>query len=495
MAAELKPYPVYKDSGVEWLGKVPTHWEVRHLGRIGRFSKGGGGTKEDATEHGVPCVRYGDLYTHHLFFITASRTCVRPELAATVYTPIQYGDVLFAGSGETIDEIGKSAVNLIRGPACCGGDVIIFRPSIDAEARFLGYMADCSASIHQKACIGRGFTVVHIYSSDLKYMTVAVPPVPEQGAIVRFLDHADQRIQRYIRAKQRLITLLEEQKQAIIQQAVTGQIDVRSGKPYAAYKPSGAEWRGQVPEHWEVIRLGRLVSLTVGFPFKSEGFTQSDDDVRLLRGVNIAPGQIRWEDVVRWPVGDVHMFAEYRLHVGDLVLGMDRPIISDGVRIAIVGQSDVPSVLLQRVARIRPGQRLITDFTLLILGGQSFYDYVTPIFTGISVPHLSPEQIKAFRFPLPSVAEQEAIVEELKSRTSSVQSALKAALERIALVSEYRTRLVADVVTGKLDVRVAVAALPTIDPLASDDAVDDGLEVAPMSAPHSLDAALEALEA
>ena len=117
MAAELKPYPGYKDSGVEWLGKVPTHWEVRHLGRIGRFSKGGGGTKEDATEHGVPCVRYGDLYTHHLFFITTSRTCVSPELAATVYTPIQYGDVLFAGSGETIDEIGKSAVNLIRGPA------------------------------------------------------------------------------------------------------------------------------------------------------------------------------------------------------------------------------------------------------------------------------------------------------------------------------------------------------------------------------------------
>ncbi len=216
MVAELKPYPEYRDSGVEWLGDVPTHWEVRHLGRIGRFSKGGGGTKEDAIEDGVPCVRYGDLYTHHQFFITASRTCVSPELAATVYTPIHYGDVLFAGSGETIDEIGKSAVNLIRGPACCGGDVIIFRPSIDAEARFLGYVADCSASVHQKACIGRGFTVVHIYSSDLKYVTVPIPPVPEQAAIVRFLDHADRRIRRYIRAKEKLIALLEEQKQAIV---------------------------------------------------------------------------------------------------------------------------------------------------------------------------------------------------------------------------------------------------------------------------------------
>ena len=253
MAAELKPHPAYKDSGVEWLGTVPAHWEVRHLGRIGRFSKGGGGTKEDATEHGVPCVRYGDLYTHHRFFITASRTCVSPELAATVYTPIQYGDVLFAGSGETIDEIGRSAVNLIRGPVCCGGDVIIFRPSIDAEARFLGYVADCSASVHQKACIGRGFTVVHIYSSDLKYMTVAVPPVPEQAAIVRFLDHADRRIRRYIRAKQKLITLLEEQKQAIIHRAVTRGLD-----PNVRLKPSGVEWLGQVPAHWEVRHLGGI---------------------------------------------------------------------------------------------------------------------------------------------------------------------------------------------------------------------------------------------
>ena len=83
---------------------------------------------------------------------------------------------------------------------------------------------------------------MHIYSSDLKYITVAIPPVPEQAAIVRFLDHADRRIRRYIRAKQKLIALLEEQKQAIIHQAVTGQIDVRTGKPYRPTSPPA--WSG-----------------------------------------------------------------------------------------------------------------------------------------------------------------------------------------------------------------------------------------------------------
>ena len=134
-----RPYPTYKDSGLVWLGAVPTHWEVRQLGRIGRFFKGNGGTKDDDAEHGVACIRYGDLYTRHRFFIIESRACVAPDTAAAVYTPLQFGDVLFAGSGETLGEIGKSAVNLIPGPACCGGDVIIFRPSIEVEARFLGY--------------------------------------------------------------------------------------------------------------------------------------------------------------------------------------------------------------------------------------------------------------------------------------------------------------------------------------------------------------------
>jgi type I restriction enzyme S subunit len=124
---DLKPYPAYKRSGVPWLDQVPEHWEVRRLGQIGSLSKGNGGSKEDEAATGVPCVRYGDLYTTHTYFIAKSRSVVSPERAKG-YTPISFGDVLFAASGETIDEIGKSAVNLIQTEACCGGDVILFRP-------------------------------------------------------------------------------------------------------------------------------------------------------------------------------------------------------------------------------------------------------------------------------------------------------------------------------------------------------------------------------
>lgn len=315
---------------------------------------------------------------------------------------------------------------------------------------------------------------MHIYSSDLKYMTIALPPLSEQAAIAHFLDDADRRIRRYIRAKEKLIELLEEQKQTIIHQAVTGQINVRTGQPYPAYQDSGVEWLGKVPEHWEVIRLGRLIALTTGFPFKSEGFTQSEEDVRLLRGINVAPGRLRWKEIVRWSAVDTDKFAEYLLEPGDIVLGMDRPIVQDGIRCALVALSDVPSLLLQRVARIRPSNELNRDFAFLLLNGKSFSDYLSPIFTGISVPHLSPEQIRGFRLALPSLAEQKQILEWLSPSISAIRSAIDLATKEILLFREYRTRLVADVVTGKLDVREAAARLPNKleepDPFADSDA-------------------------
>ena len=152
---DLKPYPEMKDSDVPWLGDVPEHWEVVTLGRIGRFFKGNGGTKDDEVEEGIPCIRYGDLYTQYKFFIRTCRSYVSTE-RATDYTAIRYGDVLFAGSGETIEEIGKSAVNLLDSEARCGGDILLWRPTRKVVPPFLGYASDSPQSVYQKACMGRG---------------------------------------------------------------------------------------------------------------------------------------------------------------------------------------------------------------------------------------------------------------------------------------------------------------------------------------------------
>ncbi len=222
----LDPNVRLKPSGVESLGEVPEHWEVIQLGRIGCFSKGSGGTKEDEVPDGVPCVRYGDLYTTHKFFISKPRSYVSPAKAGT-YTPIIRGDVLFPTSGETIEEIGKSAVNLLDTQVICGGDTIIFRPTIPMEPRFAGYALDSPAAQTQKSLIGRGITIMHIYSGQLKYLWLPLPPIDEQSAIVEYLDEATASIDAAIARARRQIELVQEYRTRLIADVVTGKLDVR----------------------------------------------------------------------------------------------------------------------------------------------------------------------------------------------------------------------------------------------------------------------------
>ena len=454
LAADLKPYPRYKDSGVEWLGAVPAHWEVRHLGRYGRLFKGGGGTKEDERESGVPCVRYGDLYTQHQFFITGTRACVTPALANTVYTPIRYGDVLFAGSGETIDEIGKSAVNLIPGPACCGGDVIILRPSIDADSRFLGYAMDCAATARQKACIGHGFTVVHIYSSDLKYVTVAIPSLPEQAAIVRFLDHADRRIRRYIRAKRKLIALLEESRTALINDAVARGLD-----PNAGTRSTRSHVFPTAPRDWTLRRIRSLVR-RVRRPI----VVRQNTEYREIGIRSWGKGIFHKEPVPGKVLGEKGVF---RIEPGDFVLNI---VFAWEGAVAVVSEGETGMIASHRFPTFRPAPDVDLDFLLMMFQseqGRRLLEVNSPGAAGrnktLRVGQFLDEEI-----PLPTLEGQRGIVAAFRERERRLADGVARTRQAAIGLEEYRARLIADAATGKLDVREVASGLQDVDPMAAE---------------------------
>ena len=426
MSPHLKSYPAYKPSGVDWLGDVPAHWEAVQLGRIGRFSKGSGGTKADEVPEGVPCIRYGDLYTSHRFHTRASRSCVS-ETDALNYTPLRYGDILFAGSGETIEEIGKSAVNLIDQPACCGGDVILFRSAREIDATFSGYAIDCPASQYQKSTMGRGITVMHIYGSELKYLWIALPPLAEQHAIALYLDHVDRRIQRYIQAKQKRITLLHEARQAIIHRAVTRGLD-----PDVPLKPSSVDWLGDIPAHWEVRRLKTLCSMKSG------------------DGISIV---------------SIESVGEYPVYGGNGVRGYTSRFNHDGV-LALIGRQGAlcGNVHIARgkfwatehavVAALHTVHNIVWFGAILTAMNLNQYSLAA------AQPGLAVERILNLHLPVPPLPEQTAIAAQLDQATAAIDTALDTARRQVELMHEYRTSLIAHVVTGKLDVRAAAAQLP-----------------------------------
>ena len=464
MLADLKPYAEMRDSGVEWLGEVPAHWDVQRLAHFGTLSKGSGGNKDDERSAGVPCIRYGDLYTTHHNFIQRSRSFISNEKVAE-YTTTRFGDVLFASSGETIDEIGKSAANVMQADACCGGDVIIFRPTESVDARYLGYVMDCPPVAAQKARMGRGITVMHIYAAQLKYLVIPLPPLMEQTAIARFLDHADRRIRRYIRAKQKLIALLEEHKQALIHEAVTGRIDVRTGRPYPSYKESGVEWLGRVPAHWDVWRSKRA------FRPRTELARPGDTQLSATQAYGVI-AQADYEEKIGRKITRILRHLDQRRHVeiDDFVISMRS--FQGGLERAWTSGC------------IRSSYIVLHAATELIVG---YFGYLFKSVGYIGVlqstanfirdgQDLNFENFCRVDVPFPPIDEQQHIAQAVDRGTNHIAASIERSRRQIDSLREYRTRLVADVVTGKLDVLKAVAGLPEADSLGAEDDPDVSID-------------------
>lgn len=172
---------------------------------------------------------------------------------------------------------------------------------------------------------------------------------------------------------------------------------------------------------WRATTLGDAANVLTGFPFKSEAFSTNNDDVRLLRGDNVAQGTLRWDGVKRWPVRALEGLDAYQLHAEDVVLAMDRPWIEAGLKFAVVRPSDLPCLLVQRVSRLRAKTGVDQRFLAYVIGSSAFTNYILGVQTGTAVPHISLGQIKAFSFILPPLATQQAIGRLLGSLDDKIE--------------------------------------------------------------------------
>ena len=197
---------------------IPHGWEVKRLGDCGTFLKGSGVKKDEAKSGELPCVRYGEIYTHHNDYIKSFNSWISAEVALTA-TKIKQGDLLFAGSGETKEEIGKCIAFVGDVEAYAGGDIVILR-LVDADPMFMGYYCNTPNINAQKASKGQGDAVVHISASALSSITACLPPLPEQTSIAAILSDMDTEIEalEQKRDKTRLL------KQGMMQELLTGRI-------------------------------------------------------------------------------------------------------------------------------------------------------------------------------------------------------------------------------------------------------------------------------
>ena len=470
-ARALKPYPAYKDSRIAWLGEVPEHWQVRRLKTLCSRSAlyGANVAATSYTTAGVRFLRTtditedGQLNGHGVFL---------PQESVDNYL-LADGDVLISRSGT----IGRSFLyeRRIHGPCAYAGYLVRFVPAPIALPKYILLFTKTHAFAGFLRVKAISSTIENVNGEKYANCPLPLPPHSEQAAIVRFLDHADRRIRRYIRAKQKLIALLEEQKQAIIHQAVTGQIDIRTGKPYQAYKPSGVEWLGDVPEHWEVKRVKQAAQVLRGKfthrprndPSLYDGpypFIQTGEVARAERAITSYRQTLNERGLAAsrlFSAGTLVMTIA--ANIGDVAVLDFEACFPDSV-VGFVPRGDIERDFLYYVFRaMRP--ELLREAPVNTQG------------------NLNIDRIGSRGIAVAPAHEQRLIARQIEASADGLNTATNRANREIELLREYRTRLIADVVTGKLDVRAAAAGLPEVDPLAAeeDDSDDGSNPEAPLS--------------
>lgn len=453
MIADLKPYPAVKDSGVPWLGEVPAHWSTRRLRALARrpIKNGVGESAQGFRKDWPRYVRITDIAgTRSLR--ERPRASLPPDIAADA--TLESGDLLFAAVGATY---GKSYLHRDdSGPACFAGYLVRVAPNQDVVPEFLSYWTESAYFWDQVNSQVIQATIQNFSAGRVKSLRVPLPPLSEQAAIVRFLDHTDQRIRRYIRAKQKLITLLEEQKQAIILRAVTRGLD-----PDVRLRPSGVEWIGDMPAHWEVRRNGRL--------FSQRNETRYADlpilEVSLRTGVRVRD----FENLNRKQVmTDRDKYK--RAVVGDIAYNLMR--MWQGA----VGVAPVDGLISPAYVVAKPLHDADSRYFVHLFRTAVYMAEVDKFSRGIAKDRnrLYWADFKRMPSTYPPPREQGEIADAINDKCGQIDASIRRVRVEIGLIREYHVCLITDVVTGKLDVREAAARLPTeVDQTTLPDEVDD----------------------
>jgi type I restriction enzyme S subunit len=437
MIADLKPYPAMKDSGVPWLGEVPVRWEVlpalatykpRQVKNIGMV------------ETTVLSLSYG-------------RIVVKPPEKLRGLVPESFETYQIVDPGNIIvrtTDLQNDHTSLRIGHSSYRGIITSAYMCLETTARVsnaFGYQY-LNAYDLLKIIYGFGSGLrQNLEFSDIKRMPVLVPSLPEQAAIVRFLDYADRRIRRYIRAKQKLIKLLEEQKRAIIHRAVTRGLD-----PNVRLKPSGVAWLGDVPEHWEGRTLGQIATSFRTGPFGSI-LHQSDyveGGTPLVNPTHMNRGRIVEDARCSVPPAVADRLSNYLLAKHDLIFSRRGEL----GRCALVRDREAGWICGTGSIRVQVAYAGIEpEYLIEALQVRWVGEYLSLFSVGATMDSLNTGILKGVPVLLPPASEQRQLLDHIAHETRTIQRAVSDAEREISLLREYRTRLIADVVTGKLDVR------------------------------------------
>ena len=411
----MRKYPKYKETEVIWVKSLPDNWEELRVKYFSVFRNGYSFKGTDFyDDEKYPVVRIGDIQDGKVNLSEAKKVSKDIYEEAKKFSN-KKGDILLALTGATI---GKSAIYDTDEISLLNQRVAALRPNKKANIDFLKYLIEAPEfkTLIDFECYGGAQE--NIGKGQITSAKFPIPSLPEQHTIVRFLDYKTEQIDSFIANRQKQIELLKEQKAGIINKAVTKGIN-----PNAKMKDSGIEWIGEVPEHWVIIKLKYIAKIYNG---------QDQKDVLDENG--------------RFPIygsGGIFGYANQFLFEGPSVLlgrkgTVDKPTLVE---------SPFWSVDTAYYTKISKKADAHIFYYLCNQINFDFYIY------GSAIPSMTARDLNEIKFPLPNIVEQKSILEFIKSETLIIDTLISKYQKQIDLMQEYRTALISQAVTGKIDVR------------------------------------------
>lgn len=412
--------PGYKKTMLGW---IPEGWSIKTLGTIGTFSKGKGINKSTIKQDGLPCIRYAEIYTKYDNYTETFRSFIDKSDAANSKS-IQAGDLLFAGSGETLEDIGKCIAYLGETPAFAGGDIIILRPKGE-DSQFLGLLLNHDTTNRQTHKLGQGHSVVHIYSSGLKHLKVPLPPLPEQQKIAKILSTWDTAIA----TQEQLIAAKETFKKGLMQVLLTGK------KRFEGFTDN---WREKTLEE-------------LGAFFRGKGIKKSeikDVGIPCIRYAEIYTKYDNYTENFISFIDEYEALKSKEIQNGDLLFAGSGETLEDiGKCVGYLG--DVPAFAGGDIIILRQKNQDV-KFLGLLLNHDIVNRQTYKLGQGHSVVHIYSSSLKNVKIPLPSIEEQQKIASIL----SGVDKEIELLKNQLDKLQDQKRGLMQRLLTGQVRVKV-----------------------------------------
>lgn len=441
-------YPEYKDSGIEWLGKIPAHWEVKRLKRLATINDE---VLPETTDPNfeisyvdIGSVDSTDGIAHRETYVFANA----PSRARRI---VRHGDVIVS----TVRTYLRAIVPIVHPEPnlIVSTGFAVIRPRVGLATRFSAYALQSPYFVERVVANSVGVSYPAINASELGTFPIAVPPEVEQCTIADFLDRETAKIDALIGKKERLIELLKEKRTVLISHAVTKGLD-----PNVSMKDSGIEWLGKIPAHWEVVRLKYHAQFDNSGIWGDEPET-CDAPIPVARTADISiDGRINFQDMPMRCLSAAEMKA-YKCRPGEIIVVKSSGSVSNVVtgKAALVTQEMPTFSFSNFLLRVIPSQ-VVWDsrFLYAFLTSHMVRKRIELMVSGTTYPNLKVSEYRGFEVPLPNQPEQQAIADFLDCETAKIDALIGKIEKAIELLKEYRTALISAAVTGKIDVRDGV---------------------------------------